>query len=114
MEVDQMVFGTQILGVIFVLVMVYLTFLYYKRHEFGKMIMAGWMVLWLGTLFLIIFPSSVNLLLEELNIGSATQLLMIFSIMILFGFVFLGSVKLKNIERKIDELGRSIALRKRK
>lgn len=109
-----MVYGTQILGTLFVLIMVYLTFLYYKRHEFGKLIMAGWMVLWLGALFLIVFPQSVNVILQDLNIGSATQLLIVMSIMILFGFTLFTNVKLRNIEKKIDNLGRETALKRMK
>ncbi len=109
-----MIYGTQVLGGLFVLVMVYLTFLYHKRHEFGKVGMVGWMALWLGALFLIIFPQSVNGILEELNIGSATQLLIVLSVMILFGFSLLGHVKLKTIEKKIDNLGRETALKRMK
>lgn len=109
-----MIYGTQILGMLFVLIMVYLTFLYHKRHEFGKLEMIGWMGLWVGTLFLIVFPQSLNLVLEELNIGSVTQLLIIGSIMILFGLTLVGNVKLKNMGKKIDELGRETALKRMK
>lgn len=109
-----MVYGTQIVGTLFVLVMIYLTFLYYKRHEFGRIGMIGWMVLWFGALFLIIFPQSIDMILQPLNFGSVTQLLIVLSIMILFGFSLIGNVKLKNIEKKIDGLSRETALKRMK
>ncbi len=109
-----MIYGTQVFGGLFVLVMIYFTFLYYKRKEFGKLGMVGWMGLWLGALFLMVFPKSVDRVLQPLSLTSVTQLLVVSSIMMLFAFTFIGSVRLKSIERKVEEVGRGIALGKKK
>lgn len=109
-----MIYGTQIFGGLFVLVMIYFTFLYYKRKEFGKIWMVSWMNLWMGALFLIIFPRSVDGILQPLSLTSVTQFLVVGSIMILFGFMLVGSARMKNMEKKLEEVGRGIALGKKK
>ena len=107
-----MIYGTQIIGTLFSLVMVYLTFLFYKRKEFGPIGLVSWMALWCGALFLIIFPQSFDRVIQPLNIGSVTQFLIVGSVMILFGFNFIGNIRMKNIEKKIDNFTRQIALGK--
>ena len=63
-----MLFGVQILILLFGLVMIYLTFLYYKRANYDKAGLIVWFLIWLGFIFLGMFPKTVYGVMEVLAI----------------------------------------------
>ena len=107
-----MILGIQIIGILFCLVMVYLTFLYYKRNEFGAGAFFGWILLWLGFGFVIIFPKIVDVFLKPLNIVRALDFFMVIGFLILFGVVFYLYTIVKRNNKKVEELVRKEALKK--
>lgn len=54
-----MIFGVQIIGLLFGLVMVYFTFLYYKRANYDKTGLVFWFAVWLGFIVLVMFPQII-------------------------------------------------------
>jgi hypothetical protein len=106
-----MLTGIQILGIIFGLVMLYFTFYYHKRRDFSKIDVFLWFLIWSSLVLVILFPKTVEYLIEPLHIIRVMDLLVIASILILFAIVFFMYWINRSNERKIDELVRKIALK---
>ena len=51
-----MVLELQVIGLLFTLVMLYLTYLYYRKDNYGVRSLAIWVCVWLGGGLLLLFP----------------------------------------------------------
>ncbi len=109
-----MVLGVQIIGVLFALFMLYLTFLHKKRKEFRTAEYVLWVIFWLAFMFISLFPTSLNFIVVTLHISRTLDLLVIGG----FLFVILVSFYTYSITRKtqnkVEELVRKIAVNKAK
>ena len=83
-----MVLGVQIIGVAFSLIVIYLSFLYYKKRDLNAFELVIWLILWFGFLFLVLFPHVVDNIIKDLNIVRAFDLFTVSAIVILLGLVF--------------------------
>ena len=106
-----MVYAFEVIGVMFVFVMIYFTYLEYKRKKLTKIGLVFWNLIWLAGIFLVIFHSYVNAILPSLNIFRALDLYMILAFMFLFGMIFYLFIIIKSAENKIEQLTRSLALK---
>lgn len=109
-----MVLGIQILGVLFALFMLYLTFLHKKRKEFKTTEYVLWVIFWLIFMFISLFPTSLNFIVKSLHISRSLDLLVIvgFLFVILIGF-YTYTITRKT-QYKVEELVRKIAIKKAK
>ena len=107
-----MIFGIQILGIIFGLLMAYFCFLHYKRREFGKVQFLFWEILWLGFIFVILFPKTTDVLVQELNVGRAIDLFIILGFMFITFLTFYGYAMINKIKRALEKKIREEALEK--
>src|SRR3989338_5451689 len=98
-----MIFGIQILGIIFGLLMAYFCFLHYKRREFGKVQFLFWEILWLGFIFVILFPKTTDVLVQELNVGRAMDLFIILGFMFITFLTFYGYTMINKIKRALEK-----------
>lgn len=103
--------GIQIVAILFALWMIYFTYLHYRRHEFGRAEALFWQLLWLGLVVVVIFPRSVKFILTTFSISRTFDLIVIIGIVILFGVTFRNYVILKRMERKVEDLVRTEALK---
>lgn len=107
-----MLLGVQLLGILFSLFMVYLTFLYFKRGDYGKLAFAVWMCIWVGFLFLVSFPSTIYSLMDVLSIERTADF-MISGFLIIFSvLIFKLYVSNKRIEKKMESIVRKVAFDK--
>lgn len=106
--------GVQILAILFVLWMTYFSFLHYRRKEFSFWEFSFWQVIWLGLAVIVLFPSTVNFVLERLQIARAFDLLTIGGFILLFGATFRNYVIIRRADRRLESLVRSLALREEK
>ena len=106
-----MILGIQILGLIFGLFLAYLSFLHYKRREFGKLQFLFWEILWMGFTFIILFPGITETLIQELNIARAMDFFMILGFMFLVLFTFYNYLTINKIKQKLEEKVREEALK---
>jgi len=106
-----MILGIQILGVIFGLLMAYLCFLHYKRREFGGIQFLFWEILWIGFIFVIIFPKITNILVQELSITRAMDFFIILGFMFITSLTFYNYVTISKIKRRLEEEVRRDALK---
>ena len=104
--------GIQIIALFFALFMLYISFLHFKKGELSSAIFLFWILLWLVFIFLAIFPQILEPLLSPLKIVRVLDLLMVVAFVILTFVTFENHVKNRNIEKKIEDLARSEALKK--
>ena len=106
-----MIMGIQIVGVLFGLFMLYLTFLHQKRKEFSAKEYLFWILSWIIFIIIAIFPNILAPFVKGLRLGRIMDLLTI------FGFLFVISLGIynyfleKNNRKKIEEIVRKIALK---
>jgi hypothetical protein len=68
-----MVLGIQVIGIVFTLLMLYLTFLYYKKNNYTKAAFIFWVVVWVCALGLILFYQQFAALSERLEFARTCQ-----------------------------------------
>lgn len=106
-----MLFGVQILILLFGLIMVYFTFLYYKRANYDKVGLVVWFLIWLGFIFLGIFPQTVYGIMQLLAIERTADLFyaggMLFFAVLMF---YLYNITKKN-QKQVETLVRMLAIR---
>jgi hypothetical protein len=107
----KMLFGVQILGLLFGLVMIYLTFLYYKRANYDRRGFIFWFVIWIGFIFLAMFPKTLYGIMEILKINRTADFFYI------SGFLFFSVVLFyiynitKKNQKQLEILIRKIAFK---
>ena len=107
-----MILGVQIIGILFGLVMLYITFIHQKRGEFTNSEFLFWVVMWFVFIYVTIFPYSLEFAVKSLNFTRA------FDLLIVAGFLFIISLEFYNYfvsrsnRKKIEEVVRKVALKK--
>lgn len=106
-----MIFGVQILILLFGLVMIYFTFLYYKRANYEKVGLVFWLLVWLGFIFLGMFPQTVYGVMEALSIQRTADFFYAGG-MVLFSVVlfYLYNITKKN-QKQIEIVVRKLAFK---
>lgn len=106
-----MIIGLQIIAILFSFCMIYFAVLSYKKHELNGAEIASWIIMWLGTIVVVVFP-------ELLRTFSMTFLVTrVFDLMVIGGFVVVLSMvasaylRTKRSEKKIEEMVRKIAIK---
>ena len=107
-----MIPGLQILAVLFGLVMIYLTFINFKRKNYDAKDFALWLVVWIAFLFLASFPSIVYGVMESLDIQRTVDFFIIGGFMFFTVIIFYLYRTVRKSENKIEEIVRKVALRK--
>lgn len=105
-----MVYVTQIIGGIFILLIIYITYLSYKKKEIPERGFAFWTAVWVIAFLLVLFHEKVNKILPSLQIIRTLDLYMIVGFMFLFLIMFYLYKKSKIFEKKIEILARNQAL----
>lgn len=105
-----MIFGIQIIGILFGLIMVYFTFLYYKRKEYEKYSFFIWIFIWLFFLFIVMVPEVLYAVMEILKVERTVDFFVIGGFFIFSIIVFYLFVITKRTERKVENLVRNFAL----
>ena len=105
------ILGIQILGLLFSLVMLYLTFLHYKRKEYSVETFLFWIVLWIGFIFMVIFPTSLDFVIKDiLKFGRRLDFFIIGGFIFLIALVYYNYITVKSIRIKVEKVIRKIAL----
>ena len=107
-----MILGLQLIGVLFAAIMLYFTFLNFKRNDFQKIDFVVWVVVWVFFLFMVMFPRTLYGIMENLHIKRTVDFFVIggflfFSIVIFH--LYTTTIKTK---KKIGDVVRKIALEK--
>jgi hypothetical protein len=101
----------EFIPLVFLLVMIYLTFFAYKRKQIQKYGLVFWMTLWIIGIAAVIFHPIVNKLLDPLSITRVFDLYTIVSFFIIMFICFYLFRATQRLENKIEILTRTIALK---
>ena len=105
-----MIIGIQLMGIIFILIMIYLTFLYYKKSHYSAASLSLWMAVWLGALLLVLFPETLYGIMETLKIERTVDFFVISGFMFFTVLIFYLYNTVKQMQRKMERLVRKIAI----
>jgi hypothetical protein len=114
MEVVRMILGIQVLGLIFALFMLYLTFLHFKRREFTLKEAAFWAVLLAVFIAITLVPRIVNPIVETLNIARTMDLYIIAGFMFLIFSNYYTYSLVKVNQKKIEKVVREVTIKRAK
>jgi hypothetical protein len=102
----------QIFGIFIAILLLYYTYLSYRKHVLGLREFLPWAILWVGLILVTIFPSIVNVFLEGLGISRALDLFEIVAIFILLVVIFHNYITVHRLENRIEKFVRAEALEK--
>ena len=104
----------KILGLVFGLFMIYITFLHMRRKEFSTEESLMWFLVWIGFVFIAIAPTSMDFLIKDvLNLGRRLDFFIIVGFMFLTGIIFHIYTITKRTQNKVEKLVRAFATRKK-
>ena len=103
--------GIQVVGIIFGLFMLYLTFLHLKRKEFTIVEAVGWFVLWISIAFMTLFPNSLDFLVKGvLNLQRPLDFFIICGFLFLIFATFFNYSQNRKNDKKIEKIVSRIAI----
>ena len=97
-------FWIQFLGVIFGALMLYFSFVKYKRKELRYLELILWSISWSILIFIAIVPSLIDFIIEPLNFYRRLDFFVV------LGLSFYNYSAAKKIERKLEKFVRAEAL----
>jgi len=103
--------GIQLLGLLFIIMMVYFTYLNFKRRNYGSHSFIFWPLIWLVAGLIISFPNILYRFMHALNIERTHDFFYIGAFIILFIVVFNMYVTIKKTHAKVEKLIRVDALK---
>lgn len=106
-----MILPIQLLGLFFVLDMIFVTYFYYKKGVFSIEDLALWGVIWSVLFLSILFPSTLEEIAEPLALVRVMDLLAVSGFFILISLIFVLFVKARYNERRIEMIVREVALK---
>ncbi len=108
-----MLVGIQIAGLLFGLVMLYLSHLYYKRGEIQILDFSLWLTVWVAYLYAVLFPQTLDVFLQTLGVQGAMHLFTITGFMLAFGIIFHLYRTTKKLQQKMEKLVTALAQEKK-
>jgi hypothetical protein len=111
-QVVRMLFGVQIIGLLFGLVMIYFTFLYYKRANYDKTGLVFWFLVWIGFIILAIFPQIVYGVMGVLKIERTADFFYVSGFLLFSVILFYIYNLTKKNQKQIETIVREIAIKR--
>ena len=101
--------GIQLIGIIFGIFMISLTFLNYKQNKFSSKEWIVWCFLWITFFIIILFPGILNPILEILNLYRAMDLYISIGFLFFVIIIFYTYSLVRSLQHKVEILTREIA-----
>lgn len=109
-----MIVGLQIIGILFSLIMVYFALLHYKKGHLNGMEISSWIIIWVLVILIVIFPEVVRLYAMSFAVSRVLDLLIAGAFVVVFIMVASSYVRVSQLEKRIEELVRKLALKEKK
>ena len=106
-----MIAGLQLIGILFGVVMLYLSYVYYKKNTYTQRSFVLWGAVWVIVVIIFAAPQITYGLLGFLKIERTADLLTAVSLVFLTTIVFYIYSTVKQLQRKMEELVRELATR---
>lgn len=105
-----MIPGVQIIGVVFSLIMIYMTYVYYKRNNYSKNSMILWLTVWILVLLLVSIPETVYGIMQALQIERTADFFVLAGFTFFSVIIFYMYVVIKKTARKMEDFVRETAI----
>lgn len=106
-----MVMLIQIAAVVLALGMIFMTYLHFKRKEFFVSDFIVWALIWIGFIFVVLFPESSKVILETFAIQGTLWFITIAAIIFLTVLVFYLHFTVRLMQRKLSLVVKNVALK---
>ncbi|OGE19389.1 hypothetical protein A3D83_04885 [Candidatus Daviesbacteria bacterium RIFCSPHIGHO2_02_FULL_41_10] len=107
-----MILGLQVIAIIFALIMIYFAYLHYSRGELNGLEILAWLLIWIVTIGIIIFPEVLQTFAKSMAIARVFDFMVIGGFVFVIPIVYLSYIRTKRTEKKLEGLVRSEALKK--
>ena len=105
------ILGIQICGLLFSLIMIYLSFLHYKRKEFKAEVFFFWLLLWMGFIFMVVFPTSLDVLIKDvLKFGRRLDFFVVLGFIFMISLMYYNYIMVNKTKTKVEKIIRKIAM----
>ena len=101
----------QVLGAFFGFVMLYLTYLYYKKNSYDIKGAIVWTCVWVGFIFLASFPSVTYGVMQKLEIERTVDFFVIGGFLVFSIIIFKTYTAIRKLEKKMEKLVREVAIK---
>jgi hypothetical protein len=101
----------QILGAIFALDMMFITYFYHRRGVFYLHDSILWMSVWVGIFLVAMVPQTVEVIIEPFQIIRVMDFLQLAGFFLLFSISFAMFTKSRSNDRKLEKLVREFAVK---
>jgi len=109
-----MIIGLQIIALLFSFSMVYFAVLHYKRGELNGMEIGSWLILWLATIVIVVFPQLLQQFAKTFSIVRVFDLMVIGGFVVTISLVGSAYIRTKKLEKKLEDLVRRDALKNKR
>ena len=106
--------GLQLVVVVFAVLMVYLTYISYRKKQFSQKDFWFWALVWVLAIFAVFFPESLTRLMQSMQLGRVMDLLFIASFLLLFALVFFLYKTVRENQKKVEKVVEKVALKESK
>lgn len=106
-----MIFGLQLVAIIFALTMIYLALLNYRRDEIDKVELISWIIIWTLTVVVVIFPEILRVFSRRFFITRLFDMMVVGGFILVIFMVAKTYVRSRKMEKKLEELIRKDALK---
>lgn len=90
--------------------MIYLIWVHQKKKVLSSTESLAWISIWIVFIGLALFPDSLRGIVSLLHFTRVFDLLLVMALMVITVVVFVSYVKQKGLERRIEELVRTLAI----
>lgn len=108
-----MIIGLQIIAILFSLSMIYFAVLNYKRREINRMELIGWMVIWIGTIIVVVFPELLRTFAKTFLFARVFDMMVVGAFILVISMVVSAYMRTKRNEKKLEDLVRKLSLKKK-
>ncbi len=109
-----MILGLQIIGILFSLIMIYFALLHYKKGQLNGMEISSWIIIWVIVILVVIFPEVVRIYAMSFAVSRVLDLLIAGAFVVVFIMVSSAYIRVSQLEKRIEELVRKLALKEKK
>lgn len=106
-----MILGLQIITLTFSFIMIYFAILHYKRKEINRLEITAWLVVWVFTVFAIIFPDLLQSFAKQFRFARLFDMMVTGGLILVIMMVSKAYISTTRTEKKLEKLVRKDALK---
>ncbi|PIP17923.1 MAG: DUF2304 domain-containing protein [Parcubacteria group bacterium CG_4_10_14_0_8_um_filter_35_7] len=104
----------QLIIILFIFFALWRVILRFKAKDLRARELVFWFIFWILVGVVVLLPETTSFVAERLGVGRGADVIIYFSIIVIFYIIFQIFIRLEHIERNIAKIVREIALEKHK